>query len=228
VEADRGDRGDAAAARRWAACCWRAAEAASRSAQERAANAPAAVDGATCGRSHAGGAGAETARAAAVPNPRPRRARGGPGKHRGGREERSVAATIVLGQGHGQADRVTRGLSIDPFEEAARRARNDEPTIAREPAKGERACRRGAVLAAAFPAAAAAPSEAERTARAHFQAGEAHFKAGAFDEALKRISGGLRRETSARVPDQHRPVPAAARRSEDRARDVSEVRSGGA
>jgi tetratricopeptide (TPR) repeat protein len=47
------------------------------------------------------------------------------------------------------------------------------------------------VLAAAFPArVAAAPSEAERTARSHFQAGEARFKAGAFDEALKEYQAG--------------------------------------
>jgi tetratricopeptide (TPR) repeat protein len=47
------------------------------------------------------------------------------------------------------------------------------------------------VLAAALPArAAAAPSEAERTARSHFQAGEARFKAGAFDEALKEYQAG--------------------------------------
>src|SRR5262245_62726990 len=47
------------------------------------------------------------------------------------------------------------------------------------------------VLAAAAPAReAAAASEAERTARSHFQAGEAHFKAGAFDEALKEYQAG--------------------------------------
>ena len=47
------------------------------------------------------------------------------------------------------------------------------------------------VLAAAFPArVAAASSEAERTARTHFQAGEARFKAGAYDEALKEYQAG--------------------------------------
>jgi len=38
--------------------------------------------------------------------------------------------------------------------------------------------------------AAAAPSEKERDARAHFQAGEARFKAGAFDEALAEYQAG--------------------------------------
>jgi len=38
--------------------------------------------------------------------------------------------------------------------------------------------------------AAAAPSEKEREARAHFQAGEARFKAGAFDEALAEYQAG--------------------------------------
>ena len=50
----------------------------------------------------------------------------------------------------------------------------------------------GAVVAAllvAGPVAAATP-EAERTARAHFQAGEAKFKAGAFDEALAEYQAG--------------------------------------
>ena len=50
----------------------------------------------------------------------------------------------------------------------------------------------GAVLVAllvAGPVAAATP-EAERTARAHFQAGEAKFKAGAFDEALAEYQAG--------------------------------------
>ena len=37
---------------------------------------------------------------------------------------------------------------------------------------------------------AAAPSEKEREARAHFQAGEARFKAGAFDEALAEYQAG--------------------------------------
>src|SRR5204863_9937876 len=37
---------------------------------------------------------------------------------------------------------------------------------------------------------ARAPSEAERTARSQFQAGEARFKAGAFDEALKEYQAG--------------------------------------
>ena len=50
----------------------------------------------------------------------------------------------------------------------------------------------GAVLVAllvAGPVAAATP-EAERTARAHFQAGETKFKAGAFDEALAEYQAG--------------------------------------
>jgi hypothetical protein len=50
----------------------------------------------------------------------------------------------------------------------------------------------GAVLVAllmAGPVGAATP-EAERTARAHFQAGEARFKAGAFDEALAEYQAG--------------------------------------
>ena len=50
----------------------------------------------------------------------------------------------------------------------------------------------GAVVVAllvARPVAAATP-EAERTARAHFQAGEAKFKAGAFDEALAEYQAG--------------------------------------
>jgi tetratricopeptide (TPR) repeat protein len=38
--------------------------------------------------------------------------------------------------------------------------------------------------------AAAAPSEAERQARTHFQTGEARFKAGAFDEALAEYQAG--------------------------------------
>src|SRR5215471_18945916 len=38
--------------------------------------------------------------------------------------------------------------------------------------------------------AAAAPSEKEREARAHFQAGEARFKAGAFDDALAEYQAG--------------------------------------
>src|SRR5262249_3631246 len=38
--------------------------------------------------------------------------------------------------------------------------------------------------------AAAAPSEKEREARSHFQAGEARFKAGAFDEALAEYQAG--------------------------------------
>lgn len=67
------------------------------------------------------------------------------------------------------------------------------PTIAPRARKGSSARVAAAVLvlAAAFPArVAAAPSEAERTARSHFQAGEAHFKAGAFDEALKEYQAG--------------------------------------
>ena len=50
----------------------------------------------------------------------------------------------------------------------------------------------GAVLVALLmtsPVAAATP-ETERTARAHFQAGEAKFKAGAFDEALAEYQAG--------------------------------------
>lgn len=48
-----------------------------------------------------------------------------------------------------------------------------------------------ALLASLLPAAAAAaPSQAERTARTHFQAGEARFKAGAFDEALAEYQAG--------------------------------------
>jgi tetratricopeptide (TPR) repeat protein len=44
-------------------------------------------------------------------------------------------------------------------------------------------------LLVASPVGAATP-EAERTARAHFQAGEAKFKAGAFDEALAEYQAG--------------------------------------
>ena len=44
-------------------------------------------------------------------------------------------------------------------------------------------------LLVAGPVGAATP-EAERTARAHFQAGEAKFKAGAFDEALAEYQAG--------------------------------------
>jgi tetratricopeptide (TPR) repeat protein len=48
-----------------------------------------------------------------------------------------------------------------------------------------------ALLASLLPAAlAAAPSEAEREARAHFQTGEARFKAGVFDEALAAYQAG--------------------------------------
>jgi tetratricopeptide (TPR) repeat protein len=50
----------------------------------------------------------------------------------------------------------------------------------------------GAVVVAALlsgPARAASP-EAEKDARAHFQAGEAHFKAGAFDDALAEYQQG--------------------------------------
>src|SRR4030095_11220519 len=47
------------------------------------------------------------------------------------------------------------------------------------------------VLAAAFPArVAAAPSEAERSARSHFQAGGGHLEAGGLDEALKEYQAG--------------------------------------
>jgi tetratricopeptide (TPR) repeat protein len=47
------------------------------------------------------------------------------------------------------------------------------------------------LVLSAFPArVAAAPSAAEREARSHFQAGEARFKAGAFDEALKEYQAG--------------------------------------
>ena len=46
-----------------------------------------------------------------------------------------------------------------------------------------------ALLLVAGSVAAATP-EAERTARAHFQAGEARFKAGAFDEALAEYQAG--------------------------------------
>ena len=62
-----------------------------------------------------------------------------------------------------------------------------ETTIAR----GAAATIAALVVCAAFPGrVAAAPSEAERTARTHFQAGEARFKAGAFDEALKEYEAG--------------------------------------
>jgi tetratricopeptide (TPR) repeat protein len=48
-----------------------------------------------------------------------------------------------------------------------------------------------ALLAALAPArAAAATPEKERAARAHFQSGEAHFKAGAFDDALADYQAG--------------------------------------
>jgi tetratricopeptide (TPR) repeat protein len=47
-----------------------------------------------------------------------------------------------------------------------------------------------ALLASLIPAAAAAASAAEREARSHFQTGEAHFKAGSFDEALKAYQAG--------------------------------------
>lgn len=47
------------------------------------------------------------------------------------------------------------------------------------------------LVVSAFPSrVAAAPSAAEREARTHFQAGEARFKAGAFDEALKEYQAG--------------------------------------
>jgi tetratricopeptide (TPR) repeat protein len=45
------------------------------------------------------------------------------------------------------------------------------------------------VSLAAAPA-TAAPSEREREARSHFQAGEAHFKAGEFDQALTEYQAG--------------------------------------
>jgi tetratricopeptide (TPR) repeat protein len=47
-----------------------------------------------------------------------------------------------------------------------------------------------AAMAAAAPSTAQAASEAEKEARAHFQAGEARFKAGAFDEALAEYQKG--------------------------------------
>ena len=48
----------------------------------------------------------------------------------------------------------------------------------------------GLVASLVSARAAAAPSEKEREARAHFQAGEARFKAGAFDEALTEYQAG--------------------------------------
>ena len=52
-------------------------------------------------------------------------------------------------------------------------------------------CRGDAALLAALPPRRpAAPSEAEREARAHFQTGEARFKAGAYDEALAEYQAG--------------------------------------
>lgn len=48
----------------------------------------------------------------------------------------------------------------------------------------------GLVVSLASARAAAAPSEKEKEARAHFQAGEARFKAGAFDEALAEYQAG--------------------------------------
>ena len=55
-----------------------------------------------------------------------------------------------------------------------------------------RAAAIGAVVVAALLSgpARAAPSEAEKEARAHFQAGEARFKEGAFDEALAEYQKG--------------------------------------
>ena len=55
-----------------------------------------------------------------------------------------------------------------------------------------RAAAMGAVVVAALLSgrAEAATPEAEKEARAHFQAGEAHFKAGAFDEALAEYQQG--------------------------------------
>jgi tetratricopeptide (TPR) repeat protein len=55
-----------------------------------------------------------------------------------------------------------------------------------------RAAAIGAVVTAILLSAAAqaATPEAEKEARAHFQAGEAHFKAGAFDEALAEYQQG--------------------------------------
>ena len=61
-----------------------------------------------------------------------------------------------------------------------------------------------ALVAALLPAPArAATAEAERGARAHFQAGEARFKAGAYDEALAEVPGLI-------LPS---PVPYSARHS---------------
>lgn len=48
----------------------------------------------------------------------------------------------------------------------------------------------GLVASMASVRAAAAPPEKEREARAHFQTGEARFKAGAFDEALTEYQAG--------------------------------------
>jgi hypothetical protein len=47
-----------------------------------------------------------------------------------------------------------------------------------------------ALLAVAISSAWGAAPEAEKEARAHFQAGEARFKAGAFDEALAEYQKG--------------------------------------
>ena len=97
-----------------------------------------------------------------------------------------------------QADRVARGLSIDPFAEARGAGSRDE-------SGGDRSWW-SRWWRASSPARAASP-EAEKEARAHFQAGEAHFKAGAFDEALASTS---RATTRSRCPASWSTSPSAS------------------
>ena len=54
--------------------------------------------------------------------------------------------------------------------------------------------------------------------------GRGALQGGRVRRSAGRVSEGLRREAAARLPGQHRAVPAAAGRSEEGARDVSEVR----
>ena len=69
----------------------------------------------------------------------------------------------------------------------------------------------------------AASADDQREARRNFQAGEAHFKAGHYAEALADVPGRLRRRPAPRILDQRRPVPAPAGRSGEGARDLPEV-----
>ena len=86
----------------------------------------------------------------------------------------------------GQADRVVRGL-VDRSVRRGGARRQAVTTAGRGRAIGWRRCWRVALVTTAGGGRA---SEAEREARAHFQAGEARFKAGAFDEALAAYQAG--------------------------------------